>query len=179
MTHMCAEKEGFSKVPIRRRCSAETSLAVGLLPPQQFRQAGKTAAGLEELMRQQLVGRGTATDVNAQAHTQESLEFLAQLLGLLEARRAVGRDEVQGLEGLLVQIWWFGLDHLNRHDAQGPAVHFRTILLLLDNLGSHPVRSANHGSTLALCLGELGTEAEISCAESVPSHLNPGNNSTY
>jgi hypothetical protein len=33
---------------------------------------------------------------------------------------------------------------------------------LLDYLGSHPVRSTNHGGTLALGLGQLGAETEIS-----------------
>lgn len=113
-------------------------------------------------MSEKLVGRSTATDVNAETDTQEGLEFLAQLLGLLQAGGAIGGNKVQRFQGLLVQVRRLGLDHLNSHDTQRPTVNLGTVLLLLDNLGCHPVRGTHHGGTLALGLGKLGTKAKVS-----------------
>jgi len=112
-------------------------------------------------MLKEFGGGSSAADVNTETDGQESLQLLAQLLGLLQAGGAVGSDEVQGLERFLVEIRGLGLDHLNGHDAQGPDVDLRAVLLLLDDFGSHPVRSANHRSTLRLGLSELSTEAKI------------------
>lgn len=113
-------------------------------------------------MSKKLVGRSTATDVYAETDTQEGLELLAQLLGLLQAGGTVGGNEVQRLQGLLVQIRRLGLDHLNSHNTQRPAVNLGTVLLLFDNLGCHPVRGTHHGGALALGLSKLGTEAKVS-----------------
>jgi hypothetical protein len=136
-------------------------LTVSLLPTQQLSQTGEAAASLKELVSQQLVGCSTAADVHAKTNTQEGLELLAQLLGLLQTGCTVGGNQVQGLEGLLVEVWGLGLDHLNSHDTQRPAVDLGSVLLLLDHLGRHPVGCTDHGGTLALRLGQLSTEAEI------------------
>jgi len=137
-------------------------LAVDLLPPQQFGQTGEAAAHLQEFMGEQFVSRGTAADIHTETHAQERLEFPARLLRLLQPWGSVCRDEIQCLQGLFIQVRRLGLDHLDRHDTQRPAVDLGAVLLLLDHLGCHPVRCADHGGTLVLGLGELGTEAEIS-----------------
>lgn len=116
---------------------------------------------LQKVMIQQLLRRRATLDIHAQTHRQERLELFTQTLGLLEARRAVGGDQIQGLEGLLVEVGRFRLNHFDGHDAERPDVDFRAVLLLLDDLGGHPVGGADHGGALGLGLGELGAEAEI------------------
>jgi hypothetical protein len=133
-----------------------------LLEGKQVRQARQRAAVFQEVVHKQLVCRRTALDVDTQTHRQESLELLAQLVGLLEAGRSVGGNQVQRLQGLLVQVGGLRLDHFNSHDTQRPDVDLGAVLLLLDDFGSHPVGRADHGGTLRLGLSELGTEAEIS-----------------
>jgi hypothetical protein len=116
---------------------------------------------LQEVMLKKFGGRGSASDVDAEANGQESLQLLAQLLRLFEARCTVCGDQVQGLQRLLVEVGRLGLDHFNCHDAQGPDINLRAILLLLDDLGSHPVRGTDHGGALRLGLGELSAETEV------------------
>lgn len=113
-------------------------------------------------MGEELVGGSTAVNIDTEADAQESLELLAQLLGLLETGGSVGRNKVEGLERLFIQVGGLRLDHFDGHDAQRPAVNLRAILFLLDHLGCHPVRGADHGSALVLVFGQLGAEAEIS-----------------
>lgn len=132
-----------------------------LSKPQQLGQAGGGAASAQKFMPAQLLGRGTALDIDAQADAQKALEFLAQLLRLLEPGRAVGGDEVQRLERLLVQVRRLRLNHLNRHDAERPNVDFAAVFLLLDHLGRHPVRCADHGCAFGALFRQLGAEAEI------------------
>lgn len=132
-----------------------------LAKAQQLTQTRQTTPMLQKLMLAQLLGRRARLDVHAQAHAQETLELLAQLLRLLEARRAVRRNEVERLERLLVEVRRLRLDHFNRHDAQGPDVHFVAVLLLLYDFRCHPVRCADHGGALVALLRELGAEAEI------------------
>jgi len=112
-------------------------------------------------MLKEFGGGSSASDIDAETDRQECLQLLAQFLGLLQAWRTVGGDQVQGLQGLLVEVRWFGLDHLNSHDTQGPDVNLRAILLLLDDLGSHPVRGTDHSGTLGLGLGELSAETKV------------------
>lgn len=119
-------------------------------------------------MLQEFLGGGAAPDVDAETHAQEGLEFLAEFLGLLETGGAVGGDQVESLEGFFVQVRGFGFNHLNRHDTQGPAVHLGPVFFLLDDFGSHPVRGADHGGTLALGFGEFGAEAKVGCFLLVP-----------
>lgn len=114
-------------------------------------------------MRQELVRGGTAADVDAEADTEERFELLAEFLGLLQTRSAVGGNEVQCLQRLLVQIWRLGFNHFNSHDPQRPAVDLRAVFLLLDDLRGHPVRRADHCGSLILRLGKFGTESKISC----------------
>lgn len=101
-------------------------------------------------MRKQFVSSGTAAHVDAQANAQEGLELLAKLLRLLQSWGAVGGNEIQRLQRLLVEVRWLRLDHLDRHDTERPAVDLGTILLLLDDFRGHPVWCADHGGTLAL-----------------------------
>lgn len=135
---------------------------------EQISQALESAAVLQEVVLEKLFGGGSASDIDAETDRQECLQLLAQFLGLLQAWSTVGSDQVQGLQGLLVEVRGLGLDHLNCHDAKGPDVNLRAILLLLDDLGSHPVRCTDHGGTLGLTFGELGTETEIGCDRLAP-----------
>lgn len=137
-------------------------LAGSLLPAEQLSQTGQAASSLQEFVGEELVGGSAAVNIDAEADAQESLELLAELLGLLETGGSVGGNKVEGLEGLFVQVGGLRLDHFDGHNAQRPAVNLRAILLLLDHLGCHPVRSADHGSALVLVFGQLGAEAEIS-----------------
>lgn len=137
-------------------------LTVSLLPTQQLSQTGEAAASLKELVSQQLVGSSTAADVHTKTNAQEGLELLAQLLWLLQTGGTIGGNQVQSLEGLLIEVWGLGLDHLNSHDTQRPAVNLGSVLLLLDHLGRHPVGRADHGGTLTLRLSQLSTEAKVS-----------------
>lgn len=53
-------------------------------------------------MSKELVGRSAAVDIDAEADAQESLELLAELLGLLQTGGSVGGNKVEGLQGLFV-----------------------------------------------------------------------------
>ena len=134
-----------------------------LAESEQISQALESAAVLQEVVLKKLCGGGSATNIDAETDRQECLQLLAQLLGLLQAWSTVGGDQVQGLQGLLVEVRGLGLDHLNCHDTQGPDINLRAILLLLDDLRSHPVRCTNHGGTLGLGFGEFGAETEVGC----------------
>lgn len=136
-------------------------MTAALPKPQQLAETGNTAAVLQELMPSEFLGSSARLDVDAQADAEESLELLGELLGLLEARGAVGGDEVEGLEGLLVEVGRLGLDHLDGHDAQRPDVDFAAVLLLLDDFGRHPVGRADHGGALGALLRQFGAEAEV------------------
>lgn len=116
---------------------------------------------LQELVSSKLLRCGSRLDIHTKTHTQESLQLLAQLLRLLQSRRAVRRNQVQRLERLLIQIRRLGLDHFDCHNAERPDVDFAAVLFLLDDFGRHPVRRANHGGALGALFGELRAEAEI------------------
>lgn len=130
---------------------------------QQVGQAREGATVLQEVVLEELKRRSSAADVDAEANGKESLQLLAQLLGFLESRSAICSNQIEGLQGLLVEVGGLRLDHLNRHDTKRPDIDFRTIFLLLDNLRRHPVGCADHCSTLRLGFGELGAEPEIGC----------------
>lgn len=104
--------------PYVLRVAVNELLAISLLPAEQLGQASQAAAHLQELVSQELVSRGAAADIDAETDAQEGLEFLAELLGLLETRGSVGCDEVEGLEGLFVQVWRFRFNHFDGHDSQ-------------------------------------------------------------
>jgi hypothetical protein len=127
-------------------------------------QAVEAATALQEVVAHQLTGTRARLDVDAETDGQEGLELLGQLVGLLEAGGTVGGDEVQRLQRLLVEVRRLGLDHLNGHDTEGPDVNLVTVLLLLDDLGRHPVGGSDHGRALGALFGELGTETEIGWA---------------
>lgn len=73
-----------------------------LTESQQVGQAGKSASMLEEVMLQQLVRGSSATNVDAETDRQESLQLLAELLGLLQTGCAICCDEVKCLQRLLI-----------------------------------------------------------------------------
>lgn len=120
-----------------------------------------TSSAFKEITGQNLLSSGTILDVDSQALAQENLELAAKLVGVLQSRRTVGGDKEKGFERLFVEVRWFGLDHLDSHDAEGPHVDFAAVLLLLDDFGSHPIRRADHSSALGLLVGELGAEPKI------------------
>ncbi len=130
---------------------------------QQIRQTSQRTPILQKVMSQQLCRRRTALYVDAKTYTQESLELTAQFLRVLEARRAVRGDQVEGFERFFVEVRGFGFDHFNGHDAEGPDVDFGAVFLLLDDFGCHPVRGADHSGALAFGFGEFGAEAEVGC----------------
>lgn len=107
-----------------------------------------TSSAFEEITGQDFLSSGAILDVDSQALAQEYLELTAELVGVLQSRRAVGGDEEKGFERLFVEVRGFRLDHLDCHDAEGPHVDFAAVLLLLDDFGSHPIRRADHSSAL-------------------------------
>ncbi len=136
------------------------NLSLSLEVQETGKRLNRTSA-LEEVVLEEFLSTGSATDVDTKADGQEGLEVLAEALWVLQAWSSVGGDQVECLEWLLVKVWRLGLNHLNSHDTQGPNVDLWSILLLLDNLRSHPVRCTDHGGTLGFRLGELGTETEV------------------
>ena len=142
-------------------CYASLRLLRMLAEVEQFSQACKSAAMLQEVMLKEFKGRGSASNVDAKTDGQKGLQLLAELLGLLEAWSTVGCDQVECLERLLVEVGRLRLNHLDRHDTEGPDINLGAILLLLHNLRGHPVGGANHGSTLRFVRGELSAKSEI------------------
>lgn len=136
-------------------------VSASLLEAQEFTQTRQRASMLQKLMSSKFFRCCSRLDVYAQTDTQECLQFFAQLLGLFQSRRAVCRNEIQRFQRLFVQVRRLRLNHLNRHDAKRPDIDFGAILLLLDDLGSHPIWRADHGSTLRSLFRELGAEAKI------------------
>ena len=136
-------------------------VATVLSEVEKLRQTVQGAPGLEEVVANQLCSASSRLDVYAEADGKERLELLGELIGLLQTRGTVGGDEIEGLQRLLIQIWWLGLDHLDGHDTQRPDIDLVSVFLLLDNLWGHPVRGSDHSRTLASLLSELSTETEI------------------
>ena len=130
----------------------------------QSRQAFSRTSALQEVMADKLICRSPALDIHAQTDAQERLQLLGQLFRLLEAGRAVRSDQVKCLERFFVQVWRFGLDHLDCHDAERPDVDLAAVFFLLDDFGRHPVGCADHGCALVALFSELGAEAKISCS---------------
>lgn len=115
----------------------------------------------QELMPGQFLGGSTTLDIDTETDTEESLELLAQLLRLLQARCTIGGDKVESLQRLFVEVRWLALDHLDGHDTQRPNIDLGTILFLLDDFRRHPVGCTDHGGTFGAIVGQLGTETEI------------------
>jgi hypothetical protein len=116
---------------------------------------------------EELCSRSTALDVHAQAHAQEALEVLAQSFWFLQRGRAVRGNEIEGLEGLFVQVRRFIFDHLDGHDSQRPDVDLCAVFLLLDDFRCHPVRGADHRRSLRLLISEFGAEPKVGCVMDV------------
>lgn len=140
-----------------------TRLMIAALPElQQIDKTCHTAASpLQEVPFKKLLGCSAVLDVDGQALTQEYLQFPTEPIRVFQHWGSISRNEEKSLQRLLVKIWRFRLDHFNRHNTQRPHVHFGAILLLLDDFGSHPVRSANHGSALRFLIREFGTKAKV------------------
>lgn len=136
-------------------------MAAVLPEVEQLAEAVEAAPALEEVVAHELGCAGARLDVDAQADGEEGLELLGQLVGLLEAWGAVCGDEIECLQGLFVEVWRLGFDHFDGHDAQRPDVDLIAVLLLLDDLGCHPVRCADHGCTLGSLFSKLCAESEI------------------
>lgn len=139
-------------------------LSTLISPSQQFRQRGQTTSVAEEGVFQQFLRAGPTLDLHTQTDGQKFLQLLAQLVRVLQARGAVGGDEEEGLEGLLVQVRGFGFDHLNGHDAQGPDVYFGSVFFLLHHLRCHPVGCPHHRGPFGFGFGQFRTEAEVGCS---------------
>jgi hypothetical protein len=155
----CRTELEYERLLLKYHCCSLFSV---LLESQEISQTVERATVAQEIMSQQLVGRSATLDVNTQADGQESLELLAEFLRLLESRSSICCDEVQGLQGLLVEVWRLRLYHFDSHNAQRPDINLRTVFFLLDNLGGHPIGGSHHGGSLGLCLCKLGAEAKIS-----------------
>jgi hypothetical protein len=132
-----------------------------VLPSQHLCQAGETAAIRHEVVRQQFICSGSAFDIDTKTDAKECLELSAELVWVLQSRRAVGGDQEESFQGFFIQVRWFGFDHLNSHDAERPNIDLGTVFLLFDHFWRHPVGSAHHGCTLRLGLGKLGAETKI------------------
>ena len=135
------------------RCSAE------LQHVDQASQAASSA--FEEVTCQNFLSSGPILDVDSQALAQENLELTAELVGIFESRCTIGGDQEEGFERLFIEVRGLGLDHLDRHDAEGPHINFAAVLFLLDDFGGHPVRCTNHSGALGFLVGELGAETKI------------------
>jgi hypothetical protein len=127
----------------------------------QPRQTLPRASCLEEVVRDELVRCGSRFDVHAQADAKECLEFLGQLLWLLETWGTMSGDQVESLEWLLIEVRWLRFNHFNGHDTERPDVDLAAILFLLDDLRCHPVWCADHGGALVALFGELSAKTEI------------------
>lgn len=91
-------------------------------------------------------------------------KHIGQILGVGNLGSAIGRNQIQRLERILVQIRRFTFNHLNSHNAQTPNVHFGSVFLPCDNFRSHPVRGTNHSCTFGICrIGDLCTETKVGC----------------
>lgn len=66
-------------------------------------------------------------------------------------------------EWIFIQVGWFSLHHLNRHDSERPDIHFGAVSLSSHHLRCHPVGCSHHCAALILLWSDLGTEAKISC----------------
>ena len=119
-----------------------------LLEVQEFSQASQSAAMLQEIVFEQLISAGSASNVDAETDGKESLQLFAKFLRLLQSGRAVRSDEIERLERFLIEVWGLGFDHLDRHDSKGPDIDFRAVFFLLNDLRCHPVRCTNHSGTL-------------------------------
>lgn len=81
----------------RGRTRSAYLLPVVLLPAEQLRKTRQAAPRLHKFVIQKFFRRRAAADVDTETDAEERLELLAEFLGLLETRRAVGCDEVQRL----------------------------------------------------------------------------------
>eukprot|EP00047_Mylnosiga_fluctuans_P001701 m.221524 g.221524 ORF g.221524 m.221524 type:complete len:498 (+) comp10604_c0_seq1:1523-3016(+) len=115
----------------------------------------------QEGVLQELGCARAAVDVHLQALVQEILEDVGKILRVLQLGRAVGGNQIQRAEGILVEVRRLALDHLDRHDAQRPDVDLRAVLLPRDDLGGHPVRRAHHGGPLRRLRRQLRAEPEV------------------
>jgi len=159
-THM-AESAHLGS-PRAECCKSRLVRLGGLLGRQdQGVQRDERAGKLEEGMPQHLVGRRSLLDVHFEAFVKEVLEDGGQLVPLLDLRFAIGGDQVERPQGILVEIRRLSLNHLDGHDPERPDVNFGSVVLSGDHLRGHPVRRPNHCCPLVLLRRDLSTEAEV------------------
>lgn len=61
--------------------------------------------------------------INFQARVEEVEEAWGEILGIVDLRRAVCCNEVEGTERVLVEVGRFAFHHFNAHNAERPDVH--------------------------------------------------------
>lgn len=104
------------------------------------------------------------------------LEDERESVGIGNLGGAIGGNEIECLEGVLIQIGGFALDHFcqgsvvngrekrrtNGHDAKTPDIDLWTVLFSSDDLWGHPIGSADHGCALRMGgIGNLGAKAKV------------------
>ena len=110
---------------------------------------------------QQLISSRPTCDSHTQTICQKCLQLPSQTLRPLQRRRPVGRNQIQRLQRLLVQIRRLALNHLYRHNPQRPNVDLRTVFFLFDDFGGHPVWCASQRDALGFWVGKLGGEPRV------------------
>ena len=116
---------------------------------------------VRDTYHKKIVGTRAFVRVDLQREPKEVPEHRGQSMLLLDLGRAIGGNEPQSAQRTLIEIGWLSFNHLNCHDTQGPDIDLVAVFFLLDNLGRHPVRCADHGGTLGSLLCELVAESEI------------------
>ena len=112
-------------------------------------------------MSQHFVGVGPLVHIHLQALVQEVLEDDRQLVPVLDDRLAVGRDQVERPQWVLVQVGRLPFNHLYGHDAERPHVDLGPVVLPRDDLRGHPVGGPYHGRPLVLLRADLSAEPEV------------------
>ena len=115
----------------------------------------------QERMTQHFMSCGSPVHVHLEGFVQEILKYRRQLVPVLDLGLAIGGDQIERSEWVLVEVGRLPLDHLDGHDAEGPHVHLGPVVLPGDHLGRHPVRGPHHRGPLVLLAGDLGAEAEV------------------
>ena len=117
----------------------------------------------QEGVSEEVCRRWSLVGIDLERDGEEIAEHDRELLRVIDRRRAVRRDQVQGTERLLVEVWRFAFDHLDRHDAERPNVDFGSVLLAGDDLGRHPVRRTDHRCSLRVVALDLSAEPKVGC----------------
>ena len=125
------------------------------------RELAERTGHFEERMLQELAGRGALFHLDHEALVEKVEKERRQLVLALDGRLAVVGDQIERLDGTLVEVGRLALDHLDGHYAQAPYVHLGSVLLARHDLGRHPVGRTNHGISLGALGRDLRAEAEV------------------